>query len=49
MKNIISLSNQNSAEGGVAPAGAKVTGATIRMWLLNILVYFILSSARLKK
>ena len=27
--------NQNSAEGGVAPAGAKVTEATIKTWLLN--------------
>ena len=27
--------NKNSAEGIIAPAGAKVTGATIRMWLLN--------------
>ena len=36
--------NQNSTEGGVAPAGAKVTGATIRTWLLNK-IYFNLSSA----
>ena len=27
--------NKNSAEGGIAPAGAKVTGATIRTWLIN--------------
>ena len=33
--------NQNSTEGGVAPAGAKVTEATIRTWLLN---KFIISS-----
>ena len=38
--------NKNSAEGVIAPAGAKVTGATIRMWLLN--EYFILSSAYLE-
>ena len=31
--------DQNSTEGGVAPAGAKVTGATIRMWLLNKLFH----------
>ena len=37
---------KNSAEGVIAPAGAKVTGATIRMWLLK--VYFILSSAYLE-
>ena len=27
--------DKNSAEGVIAHAGAKVTGATIRMWLLN--------------
>ena len=32
--------NKNSAEGGVAPAGEKVTGATIRMWLLNEFISF---------
>ena len=35
------LSNQNSTEGGVAPAGAKVTGATIRTWLLNKFISFL--------
>ena len=35
------LKNQNSAEGGVAPAGAKVTGATIRTWLLNKFISFL--------
>ena len=33
--------NQNSAEGGVAPARAKVTGATIRTWLLNKFISFL--------
>ena len=33
--------NQNSAEGGVAPAGAKVTGATTRTWLLNKFISFL--------
>ena len=28
-------------EGGIAPAGAKVTGATIRMWLLNKFISFL--------
>ena len=37
----INNKNQNSAEGGVAPAGAKVTGATIRTWLLNKLISFL--------
>ena len=27
--------HKNTAEGVVAPAAAKVTGATIKMWLLN--------------
>ena len=33
--------NKNSAEGAVAPAGAKATGATIRMWLLNKFISFL--------
>ena len=33
--------NKNSAEGGVAPAEAKVTGATIRTWLLNKFISFL--------
>ena len=33
--------NKNSAEGVVAPAGAKVTGATIRTWLLNKFISFL--------
>ena len=33
--------NKNSAEGGVAPAGAKVTGATIRTWLLIKFITFL--------
>ena len=33
--------NKNSVEGGVAPAGAKVTGATIRKWLLNKYISFL--------
>ena len=33
--------NQNSAEGGDASAGAKVTRATIRMWLLNKFISFL--------
>ena len=33
--------NKNSAEGFIAPAGAKVTGATIRMWLLNKFISFL--------
>ena len=33
--------NKNSAEGIIAPAGAKVTGATIRMWLLNKFISFL--------
>ena len=32
---------KNSAEGIIAPAGAKVTGATIRMWLLNKFISFL--------
>ena len=35
------LYNKNSVEGVVAPAGAKVTGATIRMWLLNKFISFL--------
>ena len=33
--------NKKSAEGIIAPAGAKVTGATIRMWLLNKFISFL--------
>ena len=33
--------NKNSAEGVIAPAGAKVKGATIRMWLLNKFTSFL--------
>ena len=33
--------HKNSAEGVIAPAGAKVTGATIRMWLLNKFISFL--------
>ena len=33
--------NKNSTEGVIAPAGAKVTGATIRMWLLNKFISFL--------
>ena len=36
-----SIYNQNSSEGGVAPAGAKVTGAIIRPWLLNKFISFL--------
>ena len=32
---------QNSAEGSITPAGAKVTGTTIRMWLLNKFISFL--------
>ena len=39
--------HKNSAESVIASAGAKVTGATIRLWLLNKF-YFILSSAYLE-
>ena len=35
------LKNKNSAEGVIAPAGAKVTGATIRTWLLNKFISFL--------
>ena len=35
------IENKNSAEGVIAPAGAKVTGATIRMWLLNKFISFL--------
>ena len=35
------LDNKNSAEGVIAPAGAKVTGATIRTWLLNKFISFL--------
>ena len=33
--------NKNSAEGVIAPAGAKVTGASLRMWLLNKFISFL--------
>ena len=33
--------NKNSGEGVIAPAGAKVTGATIRTWLLNKFISFL--------
>ena len=33
--------NKNSAEGVVAPAGAKVRGATIRTWLLKKFISFL--------
>ena len=33
--------NENSAEGVIAPAGAKVTAASIRMWLLNKFISFL--------
>ena len=33
--------DKNSAEGVIAPAGAKVTGASIRMWLLNKFISFL--------
>ena len=32
---------QESAEGVIAPAGAKVTEAPIRMWLLNKFISFL--------
>ena len=38
---IIQNKNKNSAEGVIAPAGAKVTGASIRMWLLNKFISFL--------
>ena len=38
---IISKWHKNSAEGVIAPAGAKVTGASIRMWLLNKFISFL--------
>ena len=41
LKTVDSLLNKNSAEGVIAPAGAKVTGATIRMWLLNKFISFL--------
>ena len=37
----INYKDKNSAEGVIAPAGAKVTGATIRMWLLNKFISFL--------
>ena len=42
MQDIVSETlNKNSAEGVIAPAGAKVTGATIRKWLLNKFISFL--------
>ena len=38
---VILKNDKNSAEGVIAPAGAKVTGATIRMWLLNKFISFL--------
>ena len=35
------VTNKNSAEDVVTPAGAKVTGATIRTWLLNKFISFL--------
>ena len=35
------VKNKNSVEGVIAPAGAKVTGATIRTWLLNKFISFL--------
>ena len=40
-QSLFSGKNKNSAEGVIAPAGAKVTGATIRMWLLNKFISFL--------
>ena len=39
--NLLIIYNKNSAEGVVAPAGAKVTGATIRTWLLDKFISFL--------
>ena len=38
---VIHLQYKNSAEGVIAPAGAKVTEATIRTWLLNKFISFL--------
>ena len=38
---VMDKQNKNSAEGIIAPAGAKVTGVTIRMWLLNKFISFL--------
>ena len=49
MNNVLfSSTHKNSAEGVIAPAGAKVTGASIRMWLLNKFISFlaVLTSGR---
>ena len=35
------MNNKYSTEGVIAPAGAIVTGATIRMWLLNKFISFL--------
>ena len=37
----VTRNNKKSAEGVIAPAEAKVTGATIRMWLLNKFISFL--------
>ena len=41
MTRLLQCSDKKSAEGVIAPAGAKVTGATIRMWLLNKFISFL--------
>ena len=38
---VSSFIDKNSAEGVIAPAGAKVIGATIRAWLLNKFISFL--------
>ena len=40
-QNIHFYKDKNSAEGVIAPAGAKITGASIRMWLLNKFISFL--------
>ena len=40
-KTVYIIENKNSAEGVIAPSGAKVTGATIRTWLLNKFISFL--------
>ena len=40
-KGVFHKFHKNFAEGVVAPAGAKVTGATIRTWLLNKFISFL--------
>ena len=41
ISHVIGRVNKNSVEGVIAPAGAKVTGATIRTWLLNKFISFL--------